>query len=49
MPKKGQDKDEIDRQIKLIHTLAERLPWLVVIIVLFATILIILEVIVKKS
>ncbi len=49
MDKKKQEKEEIDRQIKLIHTLAERLPWIAVIVVFFATLLIILEVILKKG
>lgn len=42
-PKKDIDDDEIKRQLRLIHRLAVRLPWIVVFFVVLAAIIIIIE------
>lgn len=42
-PKKELDDEEIKRQVRLIHKLAVRLPWIVVFFVVLAAIIIIIE------
>ncbi|MFQ5729265.1 MAG: hypothetical protein ACE5GN_02775 [Waddliaceae bacterium] len=51
-PKKpsGKDSDEeIERQLKLIHSLASRLPWIAVVIILISMLFILLEAFFRRA
>ena len=51
-PKKSRGKDsdeELERQLKLIHSLATRLPWIAVVIILISMLFILLEVFLRNS
>ncbi|NGX41928.1 MAG: hypothetical protein K940chlam7_00202 [Chlamydiae bacterium] len=51
-PKRSSQKEspeEIERQLKITHTLATRLPWIAVIIILISILFILLEVYLKRG
>jgi|688.fasta_scaffold19610_2 hypothetical protein len=44
-----EDKNDVERQIRMIHRLAVRLPWLVVIVVVLVAILTLIEAFLGKG